>query len=113
MIAPAELDLIIRRIVAGYSPDVVGLFGSHAIGTTTERSDLDLVVIKRTTEPAHRRSARVRQLVPMMRKLDVVVFTPEELAEARRHPHTFHNTVARQLKVIYVRGGFDPVSVGL
>jgi predicted nucleotidyltransferase len=113
MITQAQLDLIVARIVNGYAPDAIGLFGSYALATATDRSDLDLVVIKRTRERPSRRSAHVRHLIPMMNKLDVVVLTPEELAQARTTPHTFHNVLSRQLKVIYVAPGVDRAALGV
>lgn len=113
MIAQAELDHLVARIAVGYGPDVIGLFGSHAIGRATERSDLDVVVIKSTPERPHKRAAHVRNLIPMMRKVDVVVLTPEEVVEARSQVHSFHYTVVRQLKVLYVRPGFDREALGV
>jgi predicted nucleotidyltransferase len=113
MIREAQLDDIVHRIVAGYAPEAIGLFGSYALGTATDASDLDLVVIKRTREPIHRRAAHVRHLFAIMHKVDVVVLTPEELSEAKRAPFTFHNTVYRQLKLLYLRPDVDRAGLGL
>ena len=113
MLGSAQLDLLVARIVSGYAPDVIGLFGSHAHGTATANSDIDLFILKRTTEPSRRRAAQVRRLVPMLCKVDVVVLTHEELAEARRQPHSFHDTVSRHMKILYVRPGFDRAGLGL
>ena len=40
------LDQIVERLVQGYDPDRIILFGSHAIGTSREDSDIDLLVVK-------------------------------------------------------------------
>ena len=46
MITEEQIQAIVRRIVEGYQPDRIILFGSYAYGTPTEDSDLDLLVIK-------------------------------------------------------------------
>jgi len=103
MISSAEIDRLVRRVVATYQPEAVGLFGSYAIGTATDRSDLDLVIVKRTNEIPTRRASHVRHLLPTMYKLDIVVLTPEELAEAHIEPYSFHHTVVMQMKLLWVR----------
>ncbi len=37
------LDDIVQRLVAGYDPDRIILFGSHATGEGREGSDIDLL----------------------------------------------------------------------
>lgn len=52
-----SLDSVVRRIVAGYDPDRVILFGSGASGEAGEDSDIDLLIIKETDQrPIERRS---------------------------------------------------------
>jgi predicted nucleotidyltransferase len=110
----STIDRIVERIVVNYRPDAVGLFGSHAIGTATATSDLDLVVIKNTREPQEQRAAHVRRLLlGVMTHIDVVVFTPRELVDARRQRHTFLNTVSQQLKLLWVRPGVTDEGLGL
>ena len=46
MITEAQIQAVVARIVAGYAPDRIILFGSYAYGTPTEDSDLDLLVLK-------------------------------------------------------------------
>ena len=83
MLTEAEIERIAKRIIDGYAPLVVGLFGSYAIGAAHDCSDLDLFVIKQTVErPAARRRAVQRLLFGVMHKVDTHVFTPRNSRKA-------------------------------
>jgi predicted nucleotidyltransferase len=46
------IDKIISIIVSLASPDQIILFGSYARGDNTEKSDIDLLIIKKTSKMA-------------------------------------------------------------
>jgi predicted nucleotidyltransferase len=78
----AVLAEIVRRLVETVNPDRIVLFGSRARGDSRLDSDLDLLIVKDSVEPRHRRA------IPAYRALrglgvpkDIVWYTPEELAE--------------------------------
>jgi hypothetical protein len=48
---PHIIPDILEKIVAGYAPRKVILFGSYAYGEPDEDSDIDLLIIKDTNEP--------------------------------------------------------------
>ncbi|KPL04660.1 MAG: hypothetical protein AMK75_00945 [Planctomycetes bacterium SM23_65] len=79
------LEEIVRRLVAEFSPEAIILFGSHAWGTPTDDSDLDLLVIvsesdEAPTARATRGHLAVRDLmVPM----DILVKTRGEVERYR------------------------------
>jgi uncharacterized protein len=50
MIAAQQLKEIVARIVDVYQPEKIILFGSYANGTAKESSDIDLLLVKKTTE---------------------------------------------------------------
>ena len=52
-----------QRIVAGYAPEAIILFGSHAYGTPHEDSDIDLLIIKQTEKRPIDRASDIRQLL--------------------------------------------------
>ncbi len=73
---------IVRRLVEAVDPDRIVLFGSRARGDSRPDSDLDLLIVKDSAEPRHRR------VVPAYRALrglgipkDIVWYTPQELAD--------------------------------
>jgi predicted nucleotidyltransferase len=102
MLTERDIQRIVDRVAEGYAPDLVGIFGSYAIGKATEASDLDLLVIKRTSESRPVRILTVRSLLPgVLHPMDIHVATPEEFEEARREEYSFAWVVARQIKVLY------------
>ena len=70
-------EILIRE----YKPEKLILFGSAAQGEIHEWSDLDLVVVKRTDKSMLERIEEVLRLVRPKVGLDVLVYTPEEMAD--------------------------------
>ncbi len=102
MLSQDTVREVTRRIAEAARPELIVLFGSQARGTAGESSDLDLLVIQRTTLTRPKRSA------PLYSKLrdfpfskDIVVFTPEEVEEYRNLPMSFVMTALREGKVLY------------
>ena len=50
MITEEQIQAVVRRIVEGYAPDKIILFGSYAYGLPHAHSDLDLLIIKENAE---------------------------------------------------------------
>ena len=76
---------MVQRIVDGFNPLRILLFGSHARGDAEVRSDVDLLVVM--PDGTDRRSTTVairRALARASVAKDVVVTTPEEI-ERRGH----------------------------
>lgn len=85
MIAPAILpDCLpeaVRRIVAGFQPLQIILFGSWARGGARPDSDLDLLVVLPTVDDKRRTTIDILQaLNELPISKDVVVTTPVEIA---------------------------------
>ena len=96
------LEQITRRIVEGFHPQRLILFGSRARGDERRDSDVDLLIVAPSAEP------RWRRVVPVYRALaglgvpkDIVWWTPEEIAEWRGVKTHFINTVLREGIVLY------------
>jgi predicted nucleotidyltransferase len=82
MLTENDIIRISHRIVRAYAPLVVGTFGSYAIGSAHDRSDLDLFVIKQTAENPEARARVIQSLLfGILYPLDVRVFTPDEFEE--------------------------------
>ena len=101
------LQRILRRLVEGYQPRQVILFGSLAYGRSDEDSDIDLLIIKETSETPLERRVRVRQLVSEPgRRIPVspLVLTPAELAHRLSLGDPFYQEIMARGKVLYGRG---------
>lgn len=104
MITEAQIQTIVQRIVEGYAPDRIILFGSYAYGTPTEDSDLDLLTIKEKAETkrAERSVAVWRHLwdasLPAM---DILIRTPTELAKAAGIAYSLETTALQQGRLLY------------
>ena len=57
------IDDVIERLVREYDPDRIILFGSRALGTSTEDSDIDLLVVKETASRPLDRRVHVERLL--------------------------------------------------
>jgi len=78
------IEEILKKIVTGYSPRKVILFGSYAYGQPDEESDIDLLIIKDTdNRPIERWIELKRLLRDRNRTVSVspLVYTPRELEE--------------------------------
>ena len=72
---------IVQTIATRINPQQIILFGSYACGTPTEDSDLDLMIIMETDQPKNKRSTPIRLIFrPVPCSMDILVFTPEEIA---------------------------------
>jgi len=104
MVAPSVLQEAVKRLVEGFEPTRIILFGSQARGTADDRSDVDLLVV------CHITGRRRDLMVAMDRALgglgiarDVVILTPEEFERDRHIPGTVARPAWLEGKVLYDR----------
>ena len=99
-----EIQVIVQKIIEGYAPQRIILFGSYAHGEPNADSDLDLLIIKGTSERPMDRHLRVRRLVSTPgRRLpfDPLVLTPEEINERLDIGDQFVQDILAQGDVLY------------
>ena len=104
---PPNNDLIgdiVRRIVETAQPEKIILFGSRARGDARRNSDFDVLVIKESSEPSYRRDAPLYvALADLPVEVEVLVYTPEEVAEWAQVPQAFVTAATREGKTVYER----------
>jgi hypothetical protein len=101
---------IVRRLVAEFDPEQVILFGSHAWGTPTVDSDIDLFVIVPTSDqtPIRRAQRAHRCLGGVMAPKDVIVQTRAEADYFGSVPTSLEAKVLSRGRVLYGRGENGP-----
>jgi uncharacterized protein len=98
------LHEIIKRVLSVGGPQKVILFGSRARGDAKPGSDYDLLVIESSDLPRYRRAAKYRKaLTGVCLTKDIVVWTPEEVAEWQNVPNAFITTAINEGIVLYER----------
>ncbi len=102
MLAEADIEAIVARIVRRCAPLAAGTFGSYAVGLARDGSDLDLFVVQHTPLPRPaRRRVMMQALFGVLHPLDVHVFTPEEFEAGAQRELSFEWIIARQARIYH------------
>jgi len=99
-----ELEKIVKRLVDVYRPEKIILFGSYAYGAPHEDSDVDLLIIKTTSQPFIDRLAQVRKILTDPTRsvpLGPIVLTPEELDARLSIGDQFIEEIVTRGEVLY------------
>jgi len=104
MVAMDRIEELSQRIGCQFSAERVILFGSYARGLATEDSDVDLLVVAKTSLPPRRRYGAVRRLVAdFPASFDIIVKTPEEYTRWRSVVNHIVYFADKYGKVLYER----------
>ncbi len=102
MITKQKTAEITNKIVELENPQKIILFGSYAKNTATQNSDLDLLVIKDTDKPSHKRGIDTRwYLGSLPFQTDLLIKTPQEFKKWQDVDISFNATIQREGKVLY------------
>ena len=95
---------MVRRIVEGFHPEMIVLFGSHARGCASPDSDVDLLVVMLVNGSKRDLTIRIRKaLTGMGLAKDVIVATPEELERYRNLVGTIIYPAMHEGRILYER----------
>ena len=97
------LPVIKRRIVRGFRPERIVLFGSQARGGARPDSDVDLLVVLPDVEHRRRAAARIHTAlagIPLGK--DVIVVTPQDVEGLADVVGTLVQPALREGRTIYV-----------
>jgi predicted nucleotidyltransferase len=96
---------MVSCIVERFGPDQIILFGSHARGTATADSDVDLLVVMPVSGSKRAKQLEMRRALHDIRvPKDIILATPEEVARRRDIVGTVIYPAVREGKVLYARG---------
>ena len=98
------LSEMVKRIREAAQPERIILFGSRARGDAREGSDFDIIVVKESDAPRYKRSVPLYTLLAdLPAEVDILVYTPAEIAEWRNVRQAFVTTAVREGTVLYER----------
>jgi uncharacterized protein len=100
----AELQRYLVLLIEHYRPEKILLFGSVAAERQSERSDLDLVIIKDTEKRFLDRTKEVMRLLQPRMGVDLLVYTPEEFARLSQERGFVRDEIIGKGKILYERG---------
>ena len=104
LIDQAKLQEVVRRLVEAVDPDRIIMFGSRARGDAKPDSDLDLLIVKDSTEPRHRRAIPAYgALTGLGIPTDILWRTGAEIEDWSKVPNHVITTAIREGRVLYER----------
>ena len=111
MVTDRKLEKILSNMVetikAKYAPEKIIMYGSFAYGVPDENSDIDLLIIKETSERPLDRRVRVRRIVDIRDSsypaFSPLVLTPEEIKQRLDIGDQFIEEILTRGEVLYAR----------
>ncbi|MHB9030060.1 MAG: nucleotidyltransferase domain-containing protein [Candidatus Latescibacterota bacterium] len=104
MIENKLIRQLVEKIVRGYDPKRIILFGSYAYGTPTSESDIDLFIIKNTDKRPMDRWMEVKRLLrdpDRVIPVSPLVYTEREIEERQAIKDLFLAEIFEKGKVLY------------
>lgn len=102
---PAKRMALIRnicdRIAEEFRPEKIILFGSHAYGTPTSESDLDLLVVMPFEGSPLSQAVKISRQLKLMIPIDLIVRTQEQLDRRLAMDDFFMREIVERGKVMY------------
>lgn len=102
MISEQIIQQAVQRVVEVATPSRVIVFGSHARGEATERSDLDLLVVEPEVANVGEEMIRLHKaLWPLNIPVDLLVCSESDFAKKREWRSSAIYWAAREGRVMY------------
>ncbi len=98
------LQGLLQKLLAQYEPQKVILYGSYAYGNPRPNSDIDLLIIKETSERFIDRWATVRHILTDPKRkapIEPLVLTPHEVETRLRKGDQFVAEIIKRGRLLY------------
>lgn len=99
------IDQVVEQIVEKFKPQKIILFGSYGRGNPRPESDVDLLVVMKTSDKKINQSLEIRRHLDVMFGLDLVVYTSKRVKERVDMGDWFLRDVLKEGKVLYESSG--------
>ncbi len=97
----AFIRRLCKRIAEAYHPEKIVLFGSHAYGTPTPESDVDLLIVMDYEGRPSEQSLKISRELDLVTPMDLLVRTPAEVAWRLKDGDMFMVDIMTNGKVMY------------
>ncbi len=98
------LSEIAAKIINHFKPEKIILFGSHAWGTPSTDSDVDILVIMDGGGSIFREEAQISRVArPKFVAMDIIVRTPEQIRHRLEIGDPFIEKIIEEGEVLYER----------
>ena len=98
-----DIEKLVGEIARQFKPDRIVLFGSHANGTATADSDVDLLVVMPTPKRCMDQAIEIRRALSHTFGLDLLVRTPQQVEERVAQGDFFLTEILATGAVLYER----------
>jgi uncharacterized protein len=95
------IDQVVKQIVEKFKPQKIILFGSYARGNPRPESDVDMLVVMDTPLKDVQQAIQICQQIEYRFGLDLIVHTPNYLAQRVKMGDWFLGDVLKEGKVLY------------
>jgi predicted nucleotidyltransferase len=97
-----KINNMVRRIVEGFDPEKIILFGSHARGEAGLDSDVDLLVVMPVSGSKREKAIEIGVALHGIRiPKDIIVTTPEEFEWRKEVVGTIERPAALEGEILY------------
>jgi predicted nucleotidyltransferase len=97
----AAIEDVVNQIAMSFHPKSITLFGSYAYGEPGPQSDVDLLVVMETQLSGARQAALILQAISYRFGMDLLVYTPQNLATRLAWGDPFLKEITGQGRVLY------------
>jgi len=94
---------VVKQIAEKFQPEKIILFGSYAYGQPKPESDVDLLVVMETPLRNRKQAVQIARAIDYHFGLDLLVRSPQQLAERLALGDFFLQEVTEKGKVLYAR----------
>ena len=101
MVEMKEIKDLTSQIAREFNPDRIILFGSYAYGQPGNNSDVDILVVLPFKGKPVRKAIEIRNKVNAGVPLDLIVRTPEQVAERLAQNDWFMREIVERGRTLY------------
>jgi len=101
MVEVNKIRELTSQIVRQFNPERIILFGSYAYGQPDNDSDVDMLVVLRFKGKPVRKAIEIRNSVNAGLPLDLIVRTPEQVAERISQNDWFMREILERGRTLY------------